>query len=172
MPERVIEIRGLRKSYGAVEAVDGIDLHVDRGEVFALLGPNGAGKTTTTEILEGFRTRDEGEVSVLGVDPAENIAAAPLPPRGFRRLVQEGEIYGGRHPGAILDAIERLIAGGAIAPGSVRLSLIGPSTDAAIPNLDVLRRLEGIGAVEYVPSLVPRAEACRVASGAPWRPVY
>jgi ABC-2 type transport system ATP-binding protein len=52
--ERVIEIEGLRKSYGDVEAVAGIDLHVDRGEVFALLGPNGAGKTTTTEILEGY----------------------------------------------------------------------------------------------------------------------
>ena len=53
MAERVIEIRGLRKSYGDVEAVRGIDLHVDHGEVFALLGPNGAGKTTTVEILEG-----------------------------------------------------------------------------------------------------------------------
>jgi ABC-2 type transport system ATP-binding protein len=70
MPESVIEIRGLRKSYGGLEAVKGIDLHVDRGEVFALLGPNGAGKTTTTEVLEGFRRRDGGEVSVLGFDPA------------------------------------------------------------------------------------------------------
>jgi ABC-2 type transport system ATP-binding protein len=70
MAERVIEIRGLRKSYGDVEAVRGIDLHVDRGEVFALLGPNGAGKTTTVEILEGYRERTDGEVSVLGQDPA------------------------------------------------------------------------------------------------------
>ena len=70
MAERVIEIVGLRKSYNDVEAVRGIDLHVERGEVFALLGPNGAGKTTATEILEGFRPRDEGEVSVLGHDPA------------------------------------------------------------------------------------------------------
>jgi ABC-2 type transport system ATP-binding protein len=68
--ERVIEVRGLRKSYGEVDAVRGIDLHVDRGEVFALLGPNGAGKTTTTEILEGYRDRTGGEASVLGVDPA------------------------------------------------------------------------------------------------------
>jgi ABC-2 type transport system ATP-binding protein len=68
--ERVIEIRGLRKSYGDVEAVRGIDLHVDRGEVFALLGPNGAGKTTTVEILEGYRERTDGEASVLGRDPA------------------------------------------------------------------------------------------------------
>ncbi len=70
MAEHVIDIRGLRKSYGDVEAVRGIDLHVERGEVFALLGPNGAGKTTATEILEGFRARDDGEVSVLGHDPA------------------------------------------------------------------------------------------------------
>jgi ABC-2 type transport system ATP-binding protein len=71
MPERVIEIRGLRKTYGDLAAVDGIDLHVDRGEVFALLGPNGAGKTTTTEILEGYRDPTAGEVSVLGHDPAK-----------------------------------------------------------------------------------------------------
>ena len=69
--ERVIEVSGLRKSYGDVEAVKGIDLHVDRGEVFALLGPNGAGKTTTTEILEGYRTRTSGDATVLGHDPAK-----------------------------------------------------------------------------------------------------
>jgi ABC-2 type transport system ATP-binding protein len=65
-----IEVRGLRKAYGATEAVCGIDLDVARGEVFALLGPNGAGKTTTLEILEGFRQRTAGEVRVLDVDPA------------------------------------------------------------------------------------------------------
>ncbi len=64
-----IEVRGLRKSYGDREVVRGIDLEVPRGEVFAFLGPNGAGKTTTVEILEGYRARDGGEVSVLGVDP-------------------------------------------------------------------------------------------------------
>jgi ABC-2 type transport system ATP-binding protein len=64
-----IEVRGLRKTYGSLEAVAGIDLRVERGEVFALLGPNGAGKTTSVEILEGHRTRDGGEVSVLGFDP-------------------------------------------------------------------------------------------------------
>ncbi len=69
MGDPVISIRGLRKSYGDVEAVRGIDLEVQRGEVFAFLGPNGAGKTTTVEILEGYRKRSAGEVSVLGEDP-------------------------------------------------------------------------------------------------------
>ena len=65
----VIEVRGLRKSYPDLVAVDGIDLSIAQGEIFALLGPNGAGKTTTVEIIEGFRTRDAGEISVLGMDP-------------------------------------------------------------------------------------------------------
>ena len=66
----VIEVRDLRKTYGPVEAVRGVSFHVERGEVFGLLGPNGAGKTTTVEILEGYRERSGGEVSVLGHDPA------------------------------------------------------------------------------------------------------
>ncbi|MEY4037026.1 MAG: hypothetical protein RL201_407 [Actinomycetota bacterium] len=66
----VINVRGLEKSYGSNRAVAGIDLNIEPGEIFALLGPNGAGKTTTVEILEGFRSRDRGEVTVLGVDPA------------------------------------------------------------------------------------------------------
>ena len=70
MEDAVITVRGLRKRYAAVEAVAGIDLEVRRGEIFAFLGPNGAGKTTTVEILEGFRRRSDGEVRVLGVDPA------------------------------------------------------------------------------------------------------
>jgi ABC-2 type transport system ATP-binding protein len=70
MSDRAIEVTGLRKAYGDLEAVAGIDLTVDVGEVFALLGPNGAGKTTTVEILEGYRQRTAGEVSVLGFDPA------------------------------------------------------------------------------------------------------
>ncbi|MGX6605739.1 ABC transporter ATP-binding protein [Micromonosporaceae bacterium Da 78-11] len=69
MDEAAIVVHGLRKAYGGNAAVDGVDLEVARGEVFALLGPNGAGKTTTVEILEGYRRRDAGEVSVLGVDP-------------------------------------------------------------------------------------------------------
>jgi ABC-2 type transport system ATP-binding protein len=80
MPERVISVRGLRKSYGSLEAVRGVDLEVERGEVFAFLGPNGAGKTTTVEILEGYRPRGAGEVSVLGADPARA-------PRGWRARI-------------------------------------------------------------------------------------
>jgi ABC-2 type transport system ATP-binding protein len=71
MPALAIAVKGLRKSYGAVEAVRGVDLEVETGEIFALLGPNGAGKTTTVEILEGHRPRTAGDVSVLGHDPAK-----------------------------------------------------------------------------------------------------
>lgn len=65
----VIEVRDLHKNYGTLAAVDGIDLSIERGEIFAILGPNGAGKTTTVEILEGFRTRSSGQVQVLDFDP-------------------------------------------------------------------------------------------------------
>lgn len=64
-----IDVHGLTKSYRDVHAVAGLDLRIERGEIFALLGPNGAGKTTTVEILEGYRTRDDGSVTVLGLDP-------------------------------------------------------------------------------------------------------
>jgi ABC-2 type transport system ATP-binding protein len=77
--EPVIRVRGLVKRYGDVRAVDGIDFDVAAGEVFGLLGPNGAGKTTTVEILEGLRTPDGGEATVLGVDVAR--AADSLKPR-------------------------------------------------------------------------------------------
>jgi ABC-2 type transport system ATP-binding protein len=78
--EPAIDVRGLRKAYGDFEAVRGIDFQVRRGEVFGLLGPNGAGKTTTVEILEGYRERTSGEVSVLGFDPGRR-------PREFRARV-------------------------------------------------------------------------------------
>jgi ABC-2 type transport system ATP-binding protein len=71
-----VRVRGLVKAYAGVRAVNGIDLDIRRGEIFALLGPNGAGKTTTVEILEGYRTRDGGEVTVLGYDPGRQ--RAPL----------------------------------------------------------------------------------------------
>ncbi|MCJ7726797.1 MAG: ABC transporter ATP-binding protein, partial [Acidimicrobiia bacterium] len=75
-----IEIQGLVKRYGSLEAVAGISLTVEEGAVFALLGPNGAGKTTTVEILEGHRIRDGGTVSVLGIDPTEG-------GRGYRERI-------------------------------------------------------------------------------------
>src|SRR5918992_5882662 len=71
-----IEVTGLSKSYGSQHALRGVDFTVERGEVFGLLGPNGAGKTTTVEVLEGYRARDSGSVSVLGHDPQNR--AAPL----------------------------------------------------------------------------------------------
>ena len=80
MGSPAIEVRDLHKSYGSLEAVGGIDFTVERGEVFGLLGPNGAGKTTTVEILEGYRARDRGEVSVLGFDPSAR-------PRALRERV-------------------------------------------------------------------------------------
>jgi ABC-2 type transport system ATP-binding protein len=85
-----IEVRGLRKSYGDLEAVRGVDFTVGRGEVYGLLGPNGAGKTTTVEILEGYRERGAGEVSVLGFDPGRR-------PRALRErlgiVLQQTGIY-------------------------------------------------------------------------------
>jgi ABC-2 type transport system ATP-binding protein len=80
MGEAAVQVTGLRKHYGSLEAVAGIDLRVAPGEIFALLGPNGAGKTTTVEILEGHRQRSGGEVSVLGHDPARA-------ERGFRQRI-------------------------------------------------------------------------------------
>ncbi|MCW2740417.1 MAG: ABC-type multidrug transport system, ATPase component [Blastococcus sp.] len=74
-PAAAISIRGLVKRYGDFVAVDGLDLDIRRGEIFALLGPNGAGKTTTVEICEGYRDRDAGEVRVLGADPADGARA-------------------------------------------------------------------------------------------------
>jgi ABC-2 type transport system ATP-binding protein len=82
-----VQVRGLRKSYGELEALKGVDFTVGRGEVLALLGPNGAGKTTLVEILEGHRRADAGEVSVLGHDPGRR-------ERAFRErigiVLQEG----------------------------------------------------------------------------------
>ncbi len=70
-----IAVRDLRKSYGHLEAVRGVDLEVHEGEIFAFLGPNGAGKTTTVEILEGYRQRTSGQVEVLGADPSKSTPA-------------------------------------------------------------------------------------------------
>jgi ABC-2 type transport system ATP-binding protein len=86
-----IEVCALRKRYGEYEAVRGIDITVRRGEVFGLLGPNGAGKTTTVEILEGYRARTSGEVSVLGYDPADRAIELR---RRIGIVLQSGGIYG------------------------------------------------------------------------------
>jgi ABC-2 type transport system ATP-binding protein len=85
-----IEVSALRKRYGEYEAVRGIDITVRRGEVFGLLGPNGAGKTTIVEILEGYRSRTGGEVSVLGHDPASRSIKLR---RRIGIVLQSGGIY-------------------------------------------------------------------------------
>jgi ABC-2 type transport system ATP-binding protein len=85
-----IEVRALTKRYGEYEAVRGIDITVRRGEVFGLLGPNGAGKTTTVEILEGYRERSGGEVSVLGYDPARRSIELR---RRIGIVLQSGGVY-------------------------------------------------------------------------------
>jgi ABC-2 type transport system ATP-binding protein len=102
--DAAISVRGLRKSYDGVEAVRGIDFDVAVGEVFGLLGPNGAGKTTTVEILEGYRKRDVGEVTVLGFDPG-------LAERAFRErigvVLQQSELW----PMLTVRELHRIFAG-------------------------------------------------------------
>jgi ABC-2 type transport system ATP-binding protein len=85
-----IEVRDLRKTYGELEAVRGIDFNVARGEIYGLLGPNGAGKTSTVEILEGYRARSSGSVSVLGHDPQ---ARSPELRRRVGIVLQSSGIY-------------------------------------------------------------------------------
>jgi ABC-2 type transport system ATP-binding protein len=115
-----ISVRGLRKRYGRVEAVRGIDFDVESGEVFGLLGPNGAGKTTTVEILEGYRTRDGGEVAVLGHDPGRA-------ERDFREqigvVLQQSELF----PNLTVAETHRMFAGYFRRPRDVdeTISLVG-----------------------------------------------
>jgi ABC-2 type transport system ATP-binding protein len=113
----MISVSGLRKAYGDVEAVRGIDLEVASGEVFAFLGPNGAGKTTTVEILEGYRSRDAGTVSVLGEDPASasrawkervGIVLQQCRMQPYLTVRETLDLYGGyyRAPRPVADTIE------------------------------------------------------------------
>ncbi len=112
MNSHAIAVRDLRKAYAGVEAVRGLSFTVEEGEVFGLLGPNGAGKTTTVEILEGYRSRDGGEIEVLGHDPQE-------PGRGFRErigvVLQQSELW----PNLTVREVHRAFAGYYTKPRSV-----------------------------------------------------
>ena len=119
MNEQAIEVRGLRKTYGEIEALKGIDLSVRRGEVYCLLGPNGAGKTTAVEIMEGHRSADGGEVRVLGHDPARAKGAlrervgivlqqAGVDP--FLTVEEEIELFRGYYPRPLaIDGVLRMV---------------------------------------------------------------
>jgi ABC-2 type transport system ATP-binding protein len=102
--EIAVSVDGLVKTYGGVPAVDGITFQITAGEIFALLGPNGAGKTTTLEILEGYRQRDAGSVSVLGVDPRQGSRALK---HQIGVMLQSGGIYPSATPSEILHLFER-----------------------------------------------------------------
>ena len=127
-----IEVSGLRKAYGNLEAVRGVDFAIEEGEVFGLLGPNGAGKTTTVEILEGYRKRDGGEVRVLGHDPER-------PGPDFRErigvVLQQSQLW----PNLTVRETHAIFAGYYRAPRDVDevIALVGlqQKTDARVKSL-------------------------------------
>ncbi len=151
--EPVVSVRGLRKRYGPVDAVAGIDLEVERGEIFAFLGPNGAGKTTTVEILEGFRTRTAGEVSVLGVDPVHGDAA-------WRNRVGAVLQESSAEPGLTVRESLRLYSGYYLEPRdideTIRLVGLEEKADTLAPQLSggQRRRLEVALALIGDPELI------------------
>ena len=132
MTDHAIEVRDLRKSYGPLEALQGISFEVRRGEVFGLLGPNGAGKTTTVEILEGYRDRDGGEVTVLGTDPASR-------DRDFRARIGIVLQSSGFYPRATVRESVELMAKAYPAPREVdeTIALVGleDKADARVKTL-------------------------------------
>jgi ABC-2 type transport system ATP-binding protein len=146
--EAVIEATGLVMRYGELEAVRGIDLRVNRGEVFGFLGPNGAGKTTTVEILEGYRRRTAGQVRVLGEDPAHGrpawrarlgVVLQESAPEQYLTVAECVRLYAGYYPaprdvgetlelvglGDRADAIAGKLSGGQKRRLDVALALIG-----------------------------------------------
>jgi len=116
--ELAIAVRGLRKRYGELTVLDGLDLDVRRGQLVALLGPNGAGKTTTVEILEGYRRPDGGEVRVLGMDPRRDGGA--LRPR-VGVMLQQGGIMPAARPRELVRLHARLFADPADTDGLLEL---------------------------------------------------
>jgi ABC-2 type transport system ATP-binding protein len=176
----VISVAGLRKRYGNVDAVRGVDLAVQRGEVFAFLGPNGAGKTTTVEMLEGYRRRDAGDVRVLGADPAHPtlpwrarigivLQASRMPPElTVQQLVRR---YAGYYPRPrdVAETIDRVglagkrkaragsLSGGQLRRLDVALTLIGDPDlvflDEPTTGFDPAARRQAWGLVESLKPL-------------------
>jgi len=151
--EPAVRVRGLVKRYGQRAVVDGLDLEVRRGEVFALLGPNGAGKTTTIEILEGVRRRDGGEVAVLGEDPARA-------GRGWRdRVGVVGQSAGAAAALGVRDTLDHFAGYHALPRESGELLAAVGLTEQARTRVDRLsggqrRRLEVALGVQGRPELV------------------
>ena len=146
--ELAIDVSGLRKAYGSVEAVRGVDLQVAQGEAFALLGPNGAGKTTTVEILEGHRDRSDGRVSVLGHDPADNerafrerigIVLQTTSVDRYLSVIETINLFRGYYPDP-LPLNEILDATGLVEQGKVR---VGKLSGGQQRRLDVAIGLSG-----------------------------
>ncbi len=175
-----IEVRGLRKSYGDFQAVNGIDLDVEEGEILAFLGPNGAGKTTTIEILEGYRERDDGSVRVLGEDPAtaplawrERIGivlqeSEPVPElTALESVTMQAAYYSDpRNPAEVLDIVgltdsaevrTRKLSGGQKRRLDLALALVGnPSLvflDEPTTGFDPSARRESWGMIEALRDL-------------------